>query len=252
MLPTVSRVIVVALVMLVLQRPAHALDLATCGQVIAAGEVGVLRADLSGCDYGVALGDHAVLEMAGHSIAANNLGVLCSAPRCTVRGPGDISGGQVGIWGYYPTGNVEVSDVDIHDSNLSGIENARRARVTNVSVRRVGFGALNPEYSAGIYVDKLRGTNVTAADNAGYGVLGGTSAKLTALTATGNGNAGIAGQGHTLLRDSVVTGNDGYERGIDLVAYRRPRVIDTTCGLSSSPGPTAEEPGPPWGVCTGD
>jgi hypothetical protein len=39
----------------------------------------------------------------------------------------------------------------------------------------------------------------------------------------------------------MITGSDGYERGVDLIAYRRPRIVDTTCGLSASPGPTAEE-----------
>lgn len=59
-----------------------------------------------------------------------------------------------------------------------------------MTVRRAGFGVIDPEYSAGIYVDRLKGTNVTTPDNAGYGVLGGTSVKLTALTAIGNGKAG--------------------------------------------------------------
>ena len=243
---------VLVIVMLVLPCPVFAFDLTACGQTVPAGEVGVLQTDISGCDVAVALANRAVLEMAGHSIVAGRLGVLCTEPRCAVHGPGDISGGAAGIWGFYPTGKVEVSDVDIHDTTLAGIQNARRGDLTNVTVRRVGFGAPDPEYSAGIYVDRLRGTNVATTDNAGYGVLGGTSVKLTALTATGNGNAGIAAQNRSVLRESVITGNDGYESGVDLIAYRRPRVIDTVCGLSASPGATAEEPGPPWGVCAGD
>ena len=232
---------------------ADALDVTNCGQVVPAREVAVLQADLSGCDYGVVLNDHAVLEMNGHAIVSGNIGVLCFEPRCTVHGPGDISGGQVGIWGYYPGhGKIDARDIDIHDTNLGGIQNARSAKVTNVTVRRVGSGAPDPEYSAGIYVDKLRATNVMASDNAGYGVLGGTLAKLTGLTAIGNGNAGMAGQNRTVLRDSVLTGNNGYGLGVDLLVYRRPRVINTTCGLSAGPGVTAEQPGPPWGVCTND
>ena len=228
------------------------LDVATCGQTVPSGEVGVLQADLSGCVDGVVLADRAVLEMTGHAISASHLGIQCVGSRCTVHGPGAISGAVVGIWGFYPTGRVDVTDVDIHDTPSAGIQNARRATLTNVTVRRAGFGAIDPEYSAGIYVDRLKGTNVTTADNAGYGVLGGTTVKLTALTSTGNGNAGIAAQNRSLLRESTITGNNGYGVGIDYVAYRRPRVIDTVCGLSASPGATAEEPGPPWGVCTGD
>ncbi len=93
---------------------------------------------------------------------------------------------------------------------------------------------------------------MTTADNAGYGVLGGTTVKLTALTSTGNRNAGIAAQNRSILRNSIITGNNGYGTGVDFVAYRRPRVINTACGLSASPGPTPEQPGPPWGVCAGD
>ena len=229
-----------------------ALDLATCGQTVPAGEVGVLQGDLTACVDGVVLADRAVLEMAGHAISASHLGVQCIGSRCAVHGPGDISGAVVGIWGFYPTGKIEVTDVDIHDTPLAGIQNARRGTLTNVTVRRAGFGAPDPEYSAGIYVDRLKGTNVTTADNAGYGVLGGSVVKLTGLTSTGNGNAGIAAQNRSLVRDSTITGNDGYGTGVDFVAYRRPRVIDTVCGLSASPGPTAEQPGPPWGVCSGD
>jgi len=247
------RAIVVVFVVSVLGAPAYAVDITTCGQTVAAGEVGVLQADLSGCDAGVVLNDHAVLEMNGHAIVAGNLGVLCFEPRCAVHGPGDISGGQVGIWGYYPGhGKIDARDVDIHDTGLAGIQNARSATIVNVTVRRVGFAAPDPEYSAGVYVDRLRATNLVTSDNAGYGVLGGTLAKVTGLTATGNGNAGIAGQDHTVLHDSTITGNNGYGLGYDLVAYSRPRVIDTVCGFSASPGATAEEPGPPWGVCTND
>jgi len=239
-------------VMIVLPFRAIAFDVTTCGQTVPPGEVGVLQTDLAGCDDGVFLANRAVLEMAGHAISASHLGVQCIDERCAVHGPGDISGAVVGIWGFYPTGRVDVSDVDIHDTPYAGIENARRGTLANVTVRRAGFGAIDPEYSAGIYVDRLKGTNVTTADNAGYGVLGGTTVKVTVLTATGNGNAGLAAQNHSVVRDSIITGNDGYERGVDLIAYRRPRVIDTTCGLSASPGPTAEEPGPGWGVCAGD
>jgi hypothetical protein len=244
--------VVAAFVLLLLPWPAHALDITTCGQTVAAGEVGVLQVDISGCEFGVVLMNHAVLEMAGHAISVGNLGVQCLESRCAIHGPGDISGGGVGIWGFYPTGKRVVCDVDIPDTKNGGIQNAQRARVSNVTVRRVGFGSLNPEYSSGVYVDVLLGTNLTAADNAGYGVLGGSKVKLTALIATGNGNAGLTAQGRSLLRDSALTGNDGYESGYDLVAYLRPRVIDTICGRSASPGVTAEEPGPPWGVCAND
>src|SRR5262249_38139622 len=157
------------------------LDLTTCGQIVPPGEVAILQADLSGCEVGVALQDRAQLEMAGHAIVSGNLGVRCTERRCTVHGPGDISGGNVGIWGFYPSVRIDVSDLQIHDTSLAGISNARRATTTNVSVRRIGFGGVNPEYSAGIYVDVLRGTGVTAADNAGYGVLGGTRVVLTGL-----------------------------------------------------------------------
>ncbi len=143
---------------LLLPSSVFALDVVTCGQTVPTGEVGVLQADLTGCVDGVVLANSAVLEMAGHAISASHLGVQCIGSHCAVHGPGDISGAAVGIWGFYPTGKVEVAGVDIHDTPLGGIQNARRATLTNVTVRRAGLGATDPEYSAGIYVDRLNGT----------------------------------------------------------------------------------------------
>jgi hypothetical protein len=85
-------------------------------------EVGVIETDLVGCSDGVLLANGAVLEMAGHAISASHLGVQCIDERCAVHGPGDISGAVVGIWGFYPTGRVDVSDIDIHDTPYAGIE----------------------------------------------------------------------------------------------------------------------------------
>jgi hypothetical protein len=67
----------------------------------------------------------------------------------------------------------------------------------------------------------------------------------------GGGHAGVA-VGHGRLVDSVVTGNNGYAQGIDILTVKRPRLIATTCGKSvmalSNPG----RPGAPWGVCAND
>jgi len=180
-------------------------------------------------------------------------GVSCFEGRCQVAGPGEISGAVLGV---SASSDVIIKDVDIHNTN-TGISVAGRLIATNVTVNNNALGveadhgiratnltANNNEY-IGLLAQLVRGTGVTANNNL-QGVATFGSIVVAGLTATGNLDVGVTGR-RTRLRDSVVTGNNGGGRGIDLVTSLRPLLINSTCGLSENVATKQ-----PWGVCSGD
>ena len=149
-------------------------------------------------------------------------------------------------------GKLVVSGVHIHDTHVTGINAASAVSVTSVSVTGNRFGAADPEYSFAIQSAHLSATDSTVSNNAGFGVYS-TSLTGEGLTARGNGNAGVLVVGRTLqLARSVVTGNNGFAAGVDIVSKTRPHLIETTCGLSAKSLAESDTPGAPWGVCAHD
>ncbi len=237
-----------------LTRSAYAVDITTCDEIVPASETGVLLTELAGCNDGVVLAERAALQMNGHSILGANAGVFCLGPRCSIAGPGEISGATFGVF-LYSSVKLTIADVNIHDSSEEGIHCSGGqcgVRATGLTLSRNGFGSTfpgGPEYSYNISAHVVRGTNITVTDNAGFGVYA-DRFNITDLIATGNGNAGLyAGRGR--LVDSMVTGNNGFDSGIDIFTARRPRLINSTCGRSASGSP-ATTVGPPWGICIDD
>ena len=96
------RVAAAGVTALLIARSAAALDVTACGALVPDGETGVLQADidcsLDPADGAVALGNRSTLDMNGHAIVGRRIAVFCgSDPHsrgCTVRGPGDVSGGN--------------------------------------------------------------------------------------------------------------------------------------------------------------
>ena len=265
---------------------ASAVDVATCGQLVPAGQVGVLQADLDcggdeaagaclteaaaacasdpGCTDaacgGVLLRDGSTLAMNGHTVA--NGVVVCPLfhSSCSVVGPGtivggygltalgrkldasgglDVHGGEVGIANY--KGRVILQDATVSGVANWGIQAYRGLRATNVTSNNNEIGIL-------VYNGSFTGSGITANDNRGTGVLVAAGRLvLTGLMATGNGRdpeyrgAGVLCEGRTVLVNSVVTGNyaDGT-RPLDLLAKRRPVLVDSTCDHSL------------WGICSQD
>jgi hypothetical protein len=215
----------IALWLAILAGSASAFDVTTCGETVPAGDVGVLRADLVGCDYyAVELEDGATLQMNGHAILGSIVySIYCTGRRCTMVGPGEVANGGSArgqgsvLHDYIGHGRtvMTVSDLDIHDNGL-GIAGGL-VYVSNVVVTRNRDG--------GIFAYRFKATNAQVIDNGGYGIFAGRDIRLV---------------------DSTITGNDGNGQGIDLTARRRPHLIDSTCGKSLGPS------GGPFGVCTGD
>src|SRR5262249_46884642 len=123
----------------------------------------------------------------------------------------------------------------------------------DLTVTHNGFGSTRdggPEYSFAIAGDRLRATNVTVSDNAGFGIYV-NSFKLIGSSVTGNGNFGADTVRTAILVDSTVTGNNGFGAGYDLTTGRRPRLVNSSCGRSATnfvPPPATVS----WGVCSLD
>ena len=265
--------LVISLVLL-LASLAHAVDVTSCGQEVRDGDVGVLQADLVcptdlvGPPYvGVQLDQDAVLQMNGHSITGQQLGVFCFRD-CTIVGPGEITGATSQAIGGGSGIHVTASDLDIHDNGGIADVAGSRLTVTNVVARRNGYG---------IRAQQLRATNLSIADNTGDAILvqkrfvgsdvtitgggeGGVTAlsgvRATRLAITGTPGVGLFSRGSVVLRDSSVTGS--VYLGLDVLTRRLPRLLGTsTCGGSARLLPDPGNPGgfvigPSWGVCAND
>jgi hypothetical protein len=269
-----SRMMLAIAVAFLTMGSAYAVDITACGQTVAVGETGVLQTDLDcsadPAENAVTLGNASTVDMNGHAIIARMVGVDCGGVlrigSCTVRGPGEISGGNYAIGG--DTRRMTVSDVDIHDVAIQGIT-GQKVVLTNVTVMHseangiIAYKQLTAENvvaSGNEYVGmsspRVSGTDVTANDNGYSGVDCSRKCKLTRLTATGNGftdipvgaGAGVQG-GSVRLVDSTVTGNVlDNTLPLDVDSFRRPRLFNTTCDHSRRRG----DPNATWGVCAAD
>jgi hypothetical protein len=241
--------------------PAHAVDVTSCGQVVPAGEVGNLVADLdcAGTPVAVVLARNAGLEMGGFRLSGGfpgGNGVACEAGACLVNGPGRISGFDFGVTTMSGSARrLSVSGVDF-DGNSWGIRHEGRGltSVTDVTIR----DCLN---GAGVLVWRLRATNVRVERCInGFSVV--TSVKGENVAATDNGNAGIAAGGQAALRGVTARGNqiginarlmrltDSDSTGnpfADLLSGGRPRLTNTTCGTSRN-----YNTGDTFGICQDD
>jgi hypothetical protein len=144
-------------------------------------------------------------------------------------------------------GKLIATDVAIEDTG-SGIH-AMKMTLTNVSVSgTLDFGIYAPKAGA------VFGTNVVVNDSARGGIVAG-KVRIRNLTATGNGTGSFGADGGGVyadqikLVDSTVTGNLELGAPADLLAARRPKLVNTVCEHSvDTQSPTDE----PWGVCAND
>jgi hypothetical protein len=233
-------------------RAAARMDITSCGQVVPAGEQAVLRADLD-CPPGVSgptvtLGDDASLRMNGHAIRG---GTWLSCTRCTITGPGEISGAadcaiRITANPTPPNAGLVARDLYIHDNGFCAI-----AMPGSVRLRNVVIGGDTP-YGL-VELLALRGSDVHITNSP---LAIGCNANGTGPDACGengencpvhlrrlvvqDGGVGIFGC-NLFLRDSVLEGNQ-FD---DLVTAVRPHLLRTRCDHSRGPDGG-------WGVCAGD
>jgi len=223
---------------------AFAVDVTACGQVVATRTTGVLTADLD-CSsaagaFAVDLADRATLQLAGHTISGR--GVICRE-RCTVSGPGDITGAEPGLT-LLGSRRVTVNGgISIH-GNRDGIYGGARLTLIDVDVSN--------NMDSGVFTlgRQVKGSNVVINDNGAFGLFAQDAAvRLVGLIANDNGWFGVNAKRVRLL-DSTLTGNEGGHPAnppfVDVVSSRRPRLVNTTCDHSLGPD------GIVWGVCAQD
>ncbi len=283
--------------LLVLGSAARAVDITECGQLVPPGETGVLQADLdceaspgpsrcssdleitcdsdSDCPLGACrpasgvnlgdfpLGNRAQLELNGHSIRGAHFGIVCYVRRCTILGPGEVSGTGDAIRAF--RGHLTVENVVLSESAYGIRSDRAKVQLTDVLLRdNTSFGASVRKLRAtnlsaignrfGIDARTIEGTNITVENNE-VG-LGGShllrKATIDGLEATNNSIAGVWGA-RMRLQNSLLENN-----GVDLRTWRRPRLVNTTCSNSEGcerAGPRSNECTPTvesWQVCTND
>lgn len=234
---------------------AGATDVTTCGQAVAARDTGVLVADLTcpSSAIGVFVQDRATLDLGGHTLTGG--GVECVSS-CTIRN-GTVTQvhPQVAVFaGTGPIGRAKFTgeNLTLQGSTAGIVSQTRKVLLTNVNAsNNLGDGIQMRAAKT------VRGQNVTANANVGHGVwlgseVGSASLKITALTAIGNGQAGLINNGKTtVLVGSTLTGNEfgpfpGAPTLVDIATRdgRCPKLVSTVCDHSFSD--------PPCYVCSGD
>jgi hypothetical protein len=246
------RSVMTLLVVLTLQAIAGAVDITTCGQLVPAGEVGVLQADLSGCvanDVAVAVADRGMLQLNGHAIESGAVGVQCVGRRCTVEGPGEVRDLSLfGIWITAERGRLVVRDAVVRDNGSIGI--ASTGSLARIALERVTVtgsrSGIETTTNGGV-----TGEDVDASGNLQWGVVSGKKLRLTRSTVLDTGvgqpepgDGVVSFAGKATLIDSTVTGSTGK----DLLTFKPPRLVRSICGSSGSP----YIPSLSWGVCTDD
>ena len=244
------KMLVVAALLIIAAERVRAVDITSCAQVVANEDVGVLVLDLTCPAVGVVAGvlsesglakSHVTVRLNGHTISAGT-GILCNA-RCTVEGPGTISGGISGIYVSAYPGDLTLRDLLIADAEYGIGQGGRTVTLENVEVSD------NAEAGLVLYtVRRLTGSNVTVSRNGGWGIKADEARiKLTNLTAENNAGGAVLGSRRSVtLIDSTLSGNE-----FDVYSWRRPHLINTTCELSQ--GPNRDGSGfHTWGVCTND
>ncbi len=284
--------------LLMIGSAARAVDITECGQLVPPGETGVLQADLdceaspgpsrcssdlemicssaSDCPLGACLtapgvnlgdlplGSRAQLELNGHSIRGARRGIVCYVRRCTILGPGEVSGTGDAIRAF--RGHLTVENVVLSESAYGIRSDRAKVQLTDVLLRdNTSFGASVRNLRAtnlsaignrfGIDARRIEGTNITVENNE-VGIGGAhllRKATIDGLEATNNSIAGIQGL-KVRLQNSLLENN-----GVDLRTRGRPRLVNTTCSNSevcerarrrshNDCTPTGES----WQVCTND
>jgi hypothetical protein len=236
---------------------AHAdVTVTDCGGFVPAGERGVLQNDLNGCESaGVVLGRGAMVELNGHTIHAGAWGIYCTERKCTIRGPGQITGTSTAAIG---TDNgkckATVSDVDLHDNLGNGIQLTPSSLliVHNTDIRHNGKNGI--EVPVGI----VKGSDVTIRDNTGNGMVNTARFVFSGLALQDNGAPGIVSPfGAGVLKRSLLARNNAHDPSgtMDIATNKRPRLVDSACersGIIPESGIVPGGMGPGWGVCSRD
>ena len=232
------------------------LAITECSTLVPSGEVGVLQNDLTSCEsVGVLLGKGAGLRLNGHAISGGAWGVYCTERKCTIQGPGQVTGTSIAAVG---TDNgkckASLSDVDLQSNAGNGVQLPPYSvlQLRNVSIS--GNGKNGIELPVGV----AKGVKVTIGGNTGNGLVSTKKFLFTQLTMQDNGAPGIVSPfGAGVLKESTLARNNANDPSgtMDIATPKRPKLVESTCersGIIPESGiiPGGTDPG--WGVCSGD
>jgi len=257
---------------------AGAVEVVSCGQVIAAGEVGTLSAalDCSTAPSGsraVAMGNRATLQLQGNSITAppDGIGVACDGRKCTIEGPGWLLAAplpQTSLAGVVAAKNVVVSGgLEIYRNQTGVLCVDGTARLSGLILRANGIGVDAKVVKAErIFVIDSERTGIAASRSvrgeaievrgSGWAGIATRGFKIDGLVATTNGYAGTTSGGAVLatrrgtLLNSLLSANAFNGVPLDLTTGRAPKLIDSSCEHSAMLLDGA--PSGTWGVCSFD
>lgn len=189
--------------------------------------------DCTGQQAGVILRTGSRLDLGGFTLSGAVIGVRCDG-RCTVTGPGTISGSKFGVNGVT---SVTMRDVGLADFTESAVRAGGALSASSVTIT-----------GAALY--GLAGLNVKADDSSVSSSFGGVTARnarLRGITITGC-TRGFTGTYVALLDGSTIDTVAAGPAARAIRSWKRPRIVDSTC-LGRSEGIRTEEP---WGVCSMD
>jgi hypothetical protein len=232
----------------------------TCGDSVPAAVTAVLANDLActGPGAAVTVGDGGRLMLRRHVIAGGAYGVECLGA-CSVRGPGEITGGGQGIYVYDNGGLISVRSVHIHDNTLNGIY--RYNAVGTLKLLHVELDHNLNGVDSSAAGDEISGSRVSVHHNVGGGVYGMDFVfHHLMLTENAPGPSGdspglLSERGGATLVSSILTGNASAIGGMDIATNLAPVLVRTTCGKSFQvpfDGPVPFPGDPSWGVCAND
>ena len=215
---------------------APAVTVDTCGQIVTG--VGTLAADLdcSGFASGesVTLRKGARLELNGHTLTGNSGQVVvlcckeiepapaCKLAKCSVFGPGVITGGLGGI----RSDRADVRDLTIDVAAGDGVSAIDRAKIRNSTITGSAFAGVDSqriqvrESSISGHTTGLRATvsikvsdsDITGNSGSGVSLQGANTAKRVVLKdsmVSQNGDFGILATTRATVRRSEITDNGG-------------------------------------------
>jgi hypothetical protein len=241
---------VVILSLMLSSSAAYAVDISTCGQIIDAGQVGEVLADLDCTAFSnspaVTLEPGSTLYLNGHAVAGGHLGVLTDpgkkgGPLTRIQGPGEITGmTSCAIW---TQNKLSVSDLDLH-GNRCGIMTVYNYPLTLEDVSITDNGGDGISFVDVLGNGRVEGEGVTITGNAGDGIL--TTGKIRLVDAVVRDNAG-AGLESLLKAIRVLRGTIVHNQDDDIVSFRRSKLFESTCTHSRD-----LRNGGTFGICTLD
>src|SRR5262245_2006779 len=206
-----------------------------CGQSVAGR--GVLVADLDCSAFAapaIVLEKNATLYLQGFTLLAADGGVSCAGLRCNIVGPGTIRRPAVDPmqpWkGISAVKDAKIRDVILENWSV-GVSTLGKADVRGSVIR---------DGRDGLHAWRVKVRESTFSGNQRWGLLA---------------FEGVTPNGAVLFYVPAVRASTFVGNGIDIVAHKRPKLLETTCTTSwvavyPSPPPavTSEDA---WGVCGG-